>query len=59
MRTWRNWQTRRFQVPVVKYRVGSNPFVRTKKIDLFQQVDFFGAKVVAVCILIIKINSKE
>ena len=29
-RTWRNWQTRRFQVPVGN-RVGSNPVVRTKK----------------------------
>ena len=25
---WRNWQTRRFQVPVGN-RVGSNPFIRT------------------------------
>ncbi len=30
MRMWRNWQTRRFQVPVGN-RVGSNPFIRTKK----------------------------
>ena len=28
MRMWRNWQTRRFQVPVGN-RVGSNPFIRT------------------------------
>ena len=42
MRMWRNWQTRRFQVPVGN-RVGSNPFIRTSKIDKFRQefVDFF------------------
>ena len=30
LRMWRNWQTRRFQVPVGD-RMGSNPFIRTKK----------------------------
>ena len=30
MRMWRNWQTRRFQVPVGN-RMGSNPFIRTTK----------------------------
>ena len=30
MRMWRNWQTRRFQVPVGD-RAGSNPVIRTKK----------------------------
>ena len=29
MRIWRNWQTRRFQVPVGD-RVGSTPVIRTK-----------------------------
>ena len=29
MRMWRNWQTRRFQVPVGD-RAGSNPVIRTK-----------------------------
>ena len=28
MRMWRNWQTRRFQVPVGD-RMGSSPFIRT------------------------------
>ena len=41
-RTWRNWQTRRFQVPVGDH-MGSSPFIRTSKIDKFRQefVDFF------------------
>ena len=30
MRIWRNWQTRRFQVPVGD-RAGSTPVIRTKK----------------------------
>ncbi len=29
MRIWRNWQTRRFQVPVGD-RAGSTPVIRTK-----------------------------
>ena len=29
---WRNWQTRRFQVPVGDH-MGSSPFIRTKKIS--------------------------
>ena len=29
MRMWRNWQTRRFQVPVGDH-MGSSPFIRTK-----------------------------
>ena len=34
MRGWRNWHTRRFQMPViVKYHVGSNPIPRTKKTE--------------------------
>ena len=28
MRMWRNWQTRRFQVPVGDH-MGSSPFIRT------------------------------
>ena len=32
MRMWRNWQTRRFQVPVGD-RMGSSPFIRTKISD--------------------------
>ena len=32
-RTWRNWQTRRFQVPVGDHG-GSSPFVRTKQIEV-------------------------
>ena len=41
MRMWRNWQTRRFQVPVGDH-MGSSPFIRTSKIDKFRQefVDF-------------------
>ena len=33
MRMWRNWQTRRFQVPVGN-RMGSSPFIRTNLIGL-------------------------
>ncbi len=29
MRMWRNWQTRRFQVPVGDH-MGSSPFIRTR-----------------------------
>ena len=32
MRTWRNWQTRRFQVPVGDHG-GSSPFVRTTQTE--------------------------
>ncbi len=35
-RMWRNWQTRRFQVPVGN-RVGSNPFIRTSKSTNFDK----------------------
>ena len=35
MRMWRNWQTRRFQVPVGDH-MGSSPFIRTKVIWVFQ-----------------------
>ena len=35
---WRNWQTRRFQVPVGN-RMGSNPFIRTKQ----ENAPFTGA----------------
>ena len=31
LRMWRNWQTRRFQVPVGD-RMGSNPFIRTTSV---------------------------
>ena len=42
MRMWRNWQTRRFQVPVGD-RAGSNPVIRTSKSTNFDKrfVDFF------------------
>ena len=41
MRMWRNWQTRRFQVPVGD-RAGSNPVIRTSKSTNFDEdfVDF-------------------
>ena len=42
MRGWRNWHTRRFQMPViVKYHVGSNPIPRTKK---NREEDDYGRK---------------
>ena len=33
MRMWRNWQTRRFQVPVGDH-MGSSPFIRTNEIPI-------------------------
>ena len=42
MRTWRNWQTRRFQVPVGDH-MGSSPFVRTNDSTLLR-VLFFVAR---------------
>ena len=40
MRMWRNWQTRRFQVPVGD-RAGSNPVIRTKKRVPFWVLSFW------------------
>ena len=40
MRTWRNWQTRRFQIPVGN-RVGSNPFVLTNEKRAPKRCSFF------------------
>ena len=40
VRMWRNWQTRRFQVPVGDH-MGSSPFIRTKQKKHHHSAVFF------------------
>ena len=55
---WRNWQTRRFQVPVGN-RVGSNPFIRTTQAHPFQGCAFCVVRMKVLRVTQITVGSRE